>query len=169
LSDGQSRLWAEIARPNQREIGGHPETIEWELGTYRLAAVVVLRPQEPPGAASGAKRFEVLCMSASPEGSVNAQYAILDEPPVEYNADAARTDGARKTIVRGPARNRWAMGSIDPGRNLPWESWSNRLEPFEVEAGRINEYSITLPDELIKLVRERLSALPAASVPSGPQ
>jgi hypothetical protein len=48
---------------------------------------------------------------------------------------------------------------VNPGENGPvvrWDSWSKSVTNFEARSGQVNEWTIPLPNELIKAIRQKL-------------
>ena len=48
------------------------------------------------------------------------------------------------------------FNDADNRESIPWASWTTEWAPFEVQVGRINEYTIKLPEEVLNVVRDQL-------------
>ena len=99
----------------------------------------MLRP-EVPGAGNGKRlRFEIL-VSANPHGGGTA-YPMRQEPPNEEELRVPTVWSGGHAIL------------LTEGLTIPKESWSKINGNFEARPDRVNKWTITLPEELIKAVR----------------
>jgi hypothetical protein len=147
LSEQPQKLRIDFRASDLRKIQEPAETLKWESGSYVLTKLIVLRPSEPDGTKAVRKRFEIVSSGNHPGWwSTGAQAVILDSPPAEDE-----TEGSL-----GP-RIRARTGSVlNSAMDLPMEFWNKSAKGFEARPDRVNEWTIPLPDELIKAVRERL-------------
>jgi hypothetical protein len=138
-----STIRADILTSFLREITGASEPLKWPRGTYRLFELIVLRPDDPPAGNAGRQRFELL-VRAHPFMSP-LTVPLRQEPPTE---EELRTPG----LVGGFPRQ------DNQGLTIPEESWSKIPTSFEAGPDHVTEWTITLPEELIKAVREKLKS-----------
>jgi len=136
-------LRADILTSHMRSIDQTSRSLKWERGTYRLSELIVLRLIREPTGTAGRQRFEILAR-CSP-WNANNQYGFHREPPSD---DKLRYPGhllgARETTAM--------QGIVIPGK-----SWAEIPDSFEARPDQVIEWTITLPERLINLVRERLS------------
>ena len=141
---GTNDFRASVLAKHVHAIEGPEPTLMWERGAYDLASLMVLRPLASSDSNKGIKHFGVLVETRRREGAVGIVYEVRDGPPTEYTL----TTSQRKV---GPTTFSTAM-------ELPDEYWSRLDNSFQARPGQINEWTIPLPDELIKAVRETLKA-----------
>jgi hypothetical protein len=156
LSDRpDTKVWADVRHNNVRDIGEAAKPVEWERGNDGLSGVVVLRPTESAAGNASTRRFEVLFVSQPRDGNRNMGINfVVDKPPPVDDVAGPRPKTAHR--VMSPAH----MGQLSTigSQQLLWDSWSLGQAPFAARPGQINEYTITLPKELINAVREKLKA-----------
>ena len=94
---------------------------------------------------------------------MGGSYRLFDKSPAYDDVDVPRAKGARAK-TRDVTGLRQSQSFIHPGSHewVTWESWSSEQVRFEARPGQINEYTISLPDELISIVRARLKDLSTA-------
>ena len=141
------QLRADVLTCDLRAINGSAESLKWERGTYYFSELIVLRPSESSADKAGRERFEVIvrCYPAPDNlGTYEGTHDFLQEPPTDDQLrDRIRFKGGHEqTSVKG-------LG-------LPIETWSRAVKFFEARPDHVNEWRITLPEELIKAVREKL-------------
>jgi hypothetical protein len=140
----------------------------WETGAYKVNELMVLRPSQSPRAESGRRRFDVLAFAPGPldyRPSLLAFEApertrdfaffypmILSRPFPEFDAEPHFSD---RYVV--------SAGSAD----LPEDYWTDAMSNFSLKSGQITEWTIPLPEELIRAVREALKREPPQSLTSG--
>jgi hypothetical protein len=130
-----------------RAIVEPAEPLKWEPGTYALSELTIMRPYDSSAAKAGRQRFEILA-KAYPQlpgfdpGSTGVS-ELLEEPPTDNQMRGQRAFSPGRT---GP----------DEGVAVPEKSWSKIATGFTASSTRTNEWTITLPEEMIKAVREKL-------------
>ena len=140
------RLRADILTSDVRAINEQAESLKWERGTYRLSELIVLRPDDSPAGTSGRHRFEILAR-CYPWHTNYGTYEFRQQPPSD---EELRTRGG---MMVGGQTTIGIAGVV-----LPKESWSKVATSFDARPDRVNEWTITLPEELIKAVRGKLKA-----------
>jgi hypothetical protein len=150
---GGSNVWAELRASDLRPIHQPEETMKWVRGTYRLATLFVLRPGES-SLGESRRHFELVVSGA--QGLRDGLNKLHISPGLFVTAwgeappDEALLDPF--TARRLPPR------TGPPNLVLPDDYWGTIATAFEARAGRVNEWTIPLPDELIATVRESLKA-----------
>jgi hypothetical protein len=160
-----------------------PHELRWELGTYGLDRLYVLRPSRSPGVEPTRKSFEVLV--ACFFGGAGPTVRVSGEPPPD--------EQALSRPALGFGLGGWAQGGMgggmggmgggmrQVGTNPEWINTSSSVElasdywdkvdvAFEARRGQVNQWTVPLPDELIRAVREALkeAAIPAAKPKAKP-
>jgi hypothetical protein len=126
-------------------VKDEPEpTLMWERGHYDLLSLAVLRPLPSSGDKKGIRHFQALAVFGQQLQTLS--YPIRNDPPTEDELKP------RPRMAGG--------GTVYPLSTSPLsvEAWSQLASGFEVRPGRVNEWTISLPDELVQAVRERLKA-----------
>jgi hypothetical protein len=119
------------------------EELKWEPGTYRFAELMVVRPHRGQDIEKGRRRFDVLASICSPGFDM---WQIEGEPP-------------HSGIIGMPySQGPWFRATQSP---TSVTYWSDVVDKFEVRPGQVNEWTIPLPDELIKAVRTALKRDPS--------
>ncbi len=139
---GTNDFRASVLAKHVHPIQGPEPTLMWERGAYDLASLMVLRPLASSDRNKGIKHFGVLVETRRREGTVGMVYEVRDGTPTEY------------TLTRSQ-QNVLATAST-AALELPDEYWSRLNDSFQARPGQINQWTIPLPDELIKAVREKL-------------
>jgi hypothetical protein len=175
--------WADILAQNLRAVKPTAETpepheLEWEPGTYGLDELIVMRPTRSPNVEAGRKRFDVLV--ASNVNNPLYTVAVGTAPPDKEDVDVF----FRNTIGAGLERPSGMAGGMGGGMRqiapraykpfqyaaptlmLPTEYWDQVELGFEARRGQVNEWTIPLPDELTKAVRDALKTEPTPRVGS---
>ena len=166
------KIWVDFRDSDRRELKEAGESIEWEQGSYRLSSLLVLRPDQA-GARAGIRRFAVVAMSdTANRGQNGGAISVWQHPPDEDDIQDARPKSGRS--ARPPRKNAWAdrprplnlggspgFPQVDPYLYPSVESWPKEVSDFVARPGRLNEWTIPLPPELIEAVRERLKPEPA--------
>jgi hypothetical protein len=161
---GQPELSAEVLNAYIRHSDESSGEFDWELGFYRIESMIVLRPtndQSPTW-----KRYQVIAGSRAPQPVTSLQqrslfpdtwdgFLIHDEPPKGVQPDpkpaqAGNGNSGRHERV-GPLE--WIPQPSGP--QVSNYSWSRIEHPLEIRSGRINEWTVSLPDELIAFVRNQ--------------
>jgi hypothetical protein len=128
------------------------ENSGWQRGDYHLTKLVVLQPTTTASPDRNSRRFHVLGYAAGPV-VVDALY-VFEKPPDE-NADP-------NAPLSGPPS--MTLGPKSPG---VLELTSNSTEPkafrFSAEEGKLNEWTIPLPEQLLQALREKLKVPGAAT------
>jgi hypothetical protein len=146
LQSSPQEIRAAVLAKDIRAIQTPAESFMWERGRYHLSSLIVLRPIRPAEGEGGLRQFQVLVESTSWRGGGPGRpYRI--KPPTEEEFETA------------------GFGFVDEMRiqsgdllELPAAYWARLATSFEAQPGQVNEWTIPLPDELIKSVREKLKA-----------
>ncbi len=132
----------------------------WEVGTYQISSMLVLRPTPDPAVSATRKRYQVVAGLTTPGAIPRQGFVIRTEPP-----ESDRPDG--KTQERGGDHTDFASAiqtkRIPPGRDSQvfrgvGEAWGNASGGLEIRPGQVNEWTVSLWDELITLVRDQLES-----------
>jgi hypothetical protein len=123
-----------------------PKPLTWELGTYRLTRLAILRPsweqvRDPMGPLEPSGAFDlVLHINGVSTQAQDSSFGVfpLDQPFVAGGMGARSTERSR--VLVSPSFS-----------NTP-------ANTFEVRKGRVNDWSITLNEDTIKSIRDRLAS-----------
>jgi hypothetical protein len=148
------RVYGDIRERDLRELPPGAEVVKWEPGTYRLPELMVVRPDRGEDVEKGRRRYEVLAKISS-AGYGHAQDE--GQPP------HAGIIGMIYPWIAGPP-HRLQRDSLLPVSD---EYWLKTVNHFEARPGRVNEWTIPLPDELITAVRAALKVDHAAKTKTG--
>jgi hypothetical protein len=180
--------WVDVLTENLHEVrlpteSPDPRELMWETGLYGLEQLIVMRPSSLPGVETGQRRFDILAGSfASMPGSfiqlraepADGSFQTGEGPVVNRGGPPTKKDlETRNSRLGGPGlagdNAGWkAMQEVVPVVELPPEFWDKVDEAFEARPGQVNEWTIPVPDELIKAVRTALKVDPNARVkPAG--
>ena len=122
--------------------GRKPGPKGWMPGTYRMTQLVIVRPSKYQKATFSGQRFDVMSFAYSQnQRLVVSKHAT---PPDYLSRQQDRTPNYGEMELDSPP---------DIDRLLPEDQ---RL--FRAESGRPNEWTIRIPDELVKAVREKLKS-----------
>jgi hypothetical protein len=184
--------WADILAENLRNATiavetPEPHELEWEPGFYGLDQLIVMRPTRSPAPEPERRRFDVLvsCFFSGygPVTQVRGRnpgdafevgdgVQVRSGPPDRKDLDGHFWGAAQPTFMAQQGLgDGWQTTA--PTLELPSDFWDQVDLGFELCAGQINEWTIPLPDQLIKAVREALKMVvsstpkPAASAPPG--
>jgi hypothetical protein len=176
-------VWADILAANLRDIKLPSETPEphepaWEAGVYGLDRLIVLRPSHSANVEAGRRRLEVLAASSVYGGGPTVQLRgdavrvpngieARPGPPTKKDLETANQGSGGPSFGgmgggmagRGVNNQGWlewneAVQTVE----LPTEFWDRVDVGFEARLGQVNEWTIPLPEELIKAVRDALRA-----------
>ena len=136
------QLRADVPASDLRAIDDH-KPLTWERGRYWLSELIVLPPLAPAADQAGRHRFAIV-VRCYPADANSVTYEYLEKPPSDSHMRA------RQQIQAGGGRQ---IGV--EGLGLSQDSWSEFARPFPA-LEHVNEWTITLPDELVKAVREKL-------------
>jgi hypothetical protein len=171
--------WADILSDNLRQVQAPTESPEaheltWERGFYGLDRLIVLRASAAQKVGSGQRRFEVILGSFVYGAGPSLQ--VRGEPPNKFVrvggglVDRGGPPTKAELVAHNSASTRPPGSPIDGGMGGPnngWEAWDSAARTvelstdfwdkvdvgFEVRLGRVNEWTITVPGELIAAVR----------------
>jgi len=145
--------WADVLLEDLGEVKDPSEGLKWERGTYGLNELIVLRPKQSPDVEAGRKRFDVLVAIRAP----NCVRPILlgPKPPEREDFMIFEPEIDYRPSLEGSSP--WFRSST-PTVELSGEYWSKVRSGFEARRGEVNEWTIPLPDKLIRAVREALRA-----------
>ncbi len=104
----------------------------------------MLRPLKSTAGTTGRERFEVF-VRCYPWHTMRGAYGFRQEPPSAEELRSEVMDGHMQI----------------PGLVIPKESWSKINTRFEARPDHLNEWTVTLPEELITTVRVGLKADPS--------
>ena len=144
----------------RRVLQSGPNGLEFEEGGYRLTRLIILRPRPLQSEKFKGERFDLIAHAESVSSFALPVYQCEEFPDeVEPDRSQSRELDADKKI----------------GRVLLSPSYWREAEPFgegvrrefEVEAGTVNQWTIPLPDELTKAIRDRLNLKQPAKAKSG--
>jgi len=151
--------WADVLVEDLRDVNDPSEAMKWEPGTYGLNELIVLRPTQSPDVEAGRRRFDVLVAVSRP--SFGHAIHLGAKPP-------ANTD--LQTVYPMLAGPRYGQPNFDPGfhestptLDLHSGYWREVDRRFEALPGQVNKWTVPLPDELIKAVREALKVDPTTT------
>ena len=192
MEEPNQSVCADVLVENLREAKLPSETPEpheltWEAGVYGLDQLIVLRPSRSPNGEAERRRFDILVGCSVYGGgpviqirgdSVRVYDGIQDRsgPPTKKDLDTM-TSGLGGQGLGGMGGGMGGMGGGMGGNNnsgwlawqevartveLPGEYWDKVDLGFEARLGQVNEWTIPLPVELFKAVREALKVGPAA-------
>jgi hypothetical protein len=114
------------------------DRIDFEMGEYSLERLLILRPHADPKTASGWHTFLVLSLIQPEENSTS------------FTIVTRQADGILQPLSNADAS----------GLAVAESYWRNAWGRFWARPGQANEWTIPLPDELVKSVRARLKAGP---------
>ncbi len=151
-------LLAELVTSDIREINEPGKTLKWERGYYYLSGVLVLRPIKSDDREGNRRRFDVIVVSTRLHlGMMSGSYMVWSGPPTDNASDRPITQGARRNaqspmnLMAEQFTSRGPEGEIS--RFIPLEAWPKTVTNLEARPGQVNEWTISLPEELIKVVR----------------
>jgi hypothetical protein len=144
-------VFGDILDRDLREQVAGDEELKWEPGTYCFPELMVVRPHRGQDVEKGRRRFDVLASICSP--GFNHTCQIESEPP------HSGLIGMPYSQVSGSGYAAWPHAPQIP---TPLPFWSSFADKFEARPGQVNEWTISLPDELIKAVRAALKPDPSA-------
>jgi hypothetical protein len=151
LTDEVYVFRADVRDEDLRQVQETSEALKWEPGTYALNELIVIRPTRSKDVETGRKRFDVLARVYADGVQHGVQFRQAAPTSTEldrgYFEMAGFNDGA----------GMWGeFNALAPTIELPAKYWTKQASGFEIRAGQVNEWTIPLPDELIKVVREKL-------------
>ena len=149
----EQRVMADLLPDDVGKIMPPGETLHWERGNYRLSGIYVLRPIASGDTDRDRRRFELVIASPFRPGTP-IYYSVLDSPPTNENRTGPRAKGARNRGQRTGAQSGFL--TLGQTHSVPWEAWDTTFKGFEAQPGKIIDFTIPLPDELISAVRKRL-------------
>jgi hypothetical protein len=129
--------------------------LEFEVGTYALDELFVVRPSQSRDVelGPGRRRFDLLAAATALPGGRAIQVAA--HPPSDTDLETP------SPMLANPMT--WFNGASDqplrqtkPTVELPSEVWQRVNSAFEAKPGQNNEWTIPLPEELIQAVRQAL-------------
>jgi len=151
--------WADVLVEDLRDVNDSSEAMKWEPGTYGLNELIVLRPTQSPDVEAGRRRFDVL-VAVRQRSFGHAIQLVGSGPPPKNDLQTVYS------MMAGPRYGQPNFGigmhESTPTLELPTGYWREVGKGFEALPGQVNKWTIPLPDELIKAVREALKVGPAA-------
>jgi hypothetical protein len=152
-----------------RTTGAHIElsAAQLEAGSYYLSGLVVMRSRPPHQLKTAAERFDVLAYAADRESGWLGYPNIktVSKPPDE---DPAYPEGYGMVQIweAGHGPNEPAKRKFVAVSHSYWEASAAR---FAVHPGALKAWTIQLPDEIIKILREEREADPSAKAKPEPE
>jgi hypothetical protein len=147
-TEHSERVFGDILESELREPLPSEQKVRWEPGTYRLAELMVVRPGRGQDVEKGRRRLDIIARSCPP----GSGHAVSVEPPHEGVIPMIYSQ------IAGPG-----YGQQQASKDLILKDyWPEDLDHFEARPGQVNEWTIDLPEELIKAVREKLEDRAAA-------
>lgn len=144
-------LNAAILHGDLHEVKDPSAGFEVEEGRYTMDNLLILRPLADRGAAAGKDRFRVVLAGCVGQ----AGYNIWSGPPDDAEKAAAANDALDGTRMPSASGT-----SFDPYQDeflydlRVFRNWDDLS--FSASPGRVNEWTITLPQAMVHAVRERL-------------
>jgi hypothetical protein len=126
-----------------------PNGLEFEEGCYRLSRLIVLRPSPRQSEKFKGERFDLIAHAESVSSFALPVYQCEEFPDQASPIGVSSESDADKKIGR-------VLLSSDYWREAESLGDSVRRE-FEVEAGTGNLWTIQVPEELSKVIRDRLN------------
>jgi type II secretory pathway pseudopilin PulG len=147
-TSSERALRADILTSHVRTIDESAESLNWERGTYRLFdQLIVLRPIHT--AAGSARRLQFEIIARGTQWQAIHSYELRGEPPTE---DDLTNRGNFRNVGGG------VMQMGQQGVVMSQQSWASIGSGFEARPDQVNQWTITLPDELVSAVRAKLRA-----------
>jgi hypothetical protein len=134
---------ADVLTSDLRLVNNQTAPLKWEQGAYQLAELIVLRPLKSIAGTTERQQFDVF-VRCYPWHTMLGGYGFRQEPPTD---EELRTGGG---MLNGQMHI--------PGLVISKESWSKINTRFEARQDGLNEWKVTLPEELITTVRVGLKA-----------
>ena len=136
------------------------EAMKWEPGTYGLNELIVLRPTQSAGCRGWSEAIRR--PRCRPHARFWPWHPAWSPTSRQGGFGDCRLDDGWAAIRAARRRHRVRCEST-PTLELPAEYWREVGTGFEARPGQVNEWTIPLPDELIKAVREASSRPGAAA------
>jgi hypothetical protein len=157
--------FADVVESDLIELKPSSAAREFEIGTYGISELIVLQPSQSTDVPAGRRRFDLLVAVRARDR--DRRIYLASKPPSEVDFKPLRTIMAYDFDSRRVGHSTTEHISTIPTIPLPVEFWMRVNNGFEAKAGKSNAWTITLPDELIRAVREALKAKksPAAMPP----
>jgi hypothetical protein len=154
------RLDAELSSDGLREIRDPSAGFGLEQGRYELNTLLIMRPGPEKENPAGKRRFDVVLGSQRYGNS-----SLWSAPPDDEKADGPVAKGApaskrARRNLRGQPQRVISLNGVNTPFVYPWESWVEGGLAFEASPGHVNEWTIPLPEGLVKAVREQLKPRP---------
>jgi hypothetical protein len=129
------------------DLDVRPDSKQMEVGSYVLSKLIALRPVQSGDVPDGHQRCEVLGLCSRPGWETESVNFLAKAPTKDF-------DWTRPTPPEGFANLQGLM--IAPAY------WMDTV--FEARLGQANEWTVSLPDGLVEVVRNRLAEdLPSQS------
>ncbi len=166
---GQRQVAADVFEPDLRALDDSADGIQWELGHYRLTSLIVLRPAKDTSVKPAWRRYQVIAGCNEPGPYFNLQprslfpgndgYFWIDtEPPKREKPDAKvqRRGGGGDSRPQGINVKRLPDGASGQVSDASWGTTYHQT--LEIRPGKVNEWTVSLPEELITAVRDQLKS-----------
>ncbi|MGO9924275.1 MAG: hypothetical protein ACLQIB_57490 [Isosphaeraceae bacterium] len=173
LKSDPTHLYADLLRWD--DAGPEPGDVKLDTGKYSLTRLVVLRSRPPQtisarlnGVKVEGERFDVLAYTAmGPMYWANdLGINVVAKPPDENDPAYSQGQmgmGAAGGMLQGQNQSAAMSKFVAVSESF----WQGTDAHFEVESGKLNAWTIQLPDEIIKAVREELKGGQSAKAKAG--
>ena len=136
--------------------------------------MIVLRPTQDPGASPTSKRYQVIAgcpgppyYGLFPQRALGLQgvedFRIYADPPNGEKPDAKARERSGGNVSH-PQSLRLTWMPAGQGPQVSGEFGDKAFKDLEIRAGQVNEWTVSLPDELIAFVRDKLNRQKTADV-----
>jgi hypothetical protein len=119
----------------------------FDVGKYKLVRIVVLRRATPPSHKLARQRFDVIGHS-SVKRELHPPIWVFTQPPTDRDFASRSGLGASQAQDGTPYSTKLVA--------VPDSFWQGTETRFEAQPGKVNEWTIRLPDELVSSLRQQL-------------
>jgi hypothetical protein len=145
----------EFAHALEEEIenaNDHGTLASVEAGVYELIELLVLAPVRSKDVEEGVRRFNLVASARPPHHFRDLE--VGSKAPTKLSQEAASRFSLGVSAFKPIFDRPTSISTIALSRNF----WVGDKNHFEVKPGQANEWTITLPDELSRVVRNALKA-----------
>jgi hypothetical protein len=145
----------EFAHALEEEIenaNDHGTLASVEAGVYELIELLVLAPVRSKDVEEGVRRFNLVASARPPHHFRDLE--VASKAPTKLSQEAASRFSLGVSAFKPIFDRPTSISTIELSRNF----WVGDKNHFEVKPGQANEWTITLPDELSRVVRNALKA-----------
>ncbi len=130
----------------------HSTELNVEVGKYELSELLVLRPVQFPNGEGDLRRFKVLAAVRAPHYTRDIHEG--SKPPTNGDQKAASPFSVSAWRIDSGVLGPLSKATVE----FPREFWLREKDQLVAVPGQSNEWTIPLPDELIRAVRVALNA-----------